>query len=645
MGQTRFATGRQLDLICLGRLGVDLYAQQVGARLEDVSSFAKYLGGSSANIAFGTARLGLKSAMLSRVGDDHMGRFLVESLAREGCDVSAIKRDPERLTAMVLLGLKDRETFPLVFYRENCADMALRAEDIDEGLIASSKALLITGTHFSTDQVFKASIQALDYAEKHQVHRVLDIDYRPVLWGLAGKADGETRFVADQNVSQHVQRILPRFDLIVGTEEEFLIAGGATDLLSALRTVREHTAATLVVKLGPQGCTVIHGAIPARLEDGAIYPGVRVEVLNVLGAGDAFMSGFLSGWLKDASDERCCQLANACGGLVVSRHACAPAMPTPAELDYLFNSSHPITRPDQDVGLQRLHQVSIPRKQWKQLFIFAFDHRGQLVELAQQAGRDLSSIGKIKQLFVQAVDRVENDLRNRGIEADVGLLADQRFGQDALNAATGRGWWVARPVEIQGSRPLAFEHGRSIGSNLINWPQEQIIKCLVQYHPDDEPMLRLEQEAQIKALYEASKVSGHELLLEIIPPKDHPSTYPDVMLRAFKRLYNLGIYPAWWKIEAQTSEVWQQLDALIEERDPYCRGVVLLGLNAPVESLAEGFAAARNSRTCQGFAVGRTIFREPSRAWMAGEIDDATLVARVQSTFNWLIESWRESRA
>lgn len=645
MGQTRFATGRQLDLICLGRLGVDLYAQQVGARLEDVSSFAKYLGGSSANIAFGTARLGLKSAMLSRVGDDHMGRFLVESLAREGCDVSAIKRDPERLTAMVLLGLKDRETFPLVFYRENCADMALRAEDIDEAQIASSKALLITGTHFSTDQVFKASIQALDYAEKHQVHRVLDIDYRPVLWGLAGKADGETRFVADQNVTQHVQRILPRFDLIVGTEEEFLIAGGATDLLSALRTVREHTAATLVVKLGPQGCTVIHGAIPARLEDGAIYPGVRVEVLNVLGAGDAFMSGFLSGWLKDASDERCCQLANACGGLVVSRHACAPAMPTPAELDYLFNSSAPITRPDQDVGLQRLHQVSIPRKQWKQLFIFAFDHRGQLVELAQQAGRDLSGIGKIKQLFVQAVDRVESDLRNRGIEADVGLLADQRFGQDALNAATGRGWWVARPVEIQGSRPLAFEHGRSIGSNLINWPQEQIIKCLVQYHPDDEPMLRLEQEAQIKALYDASKVSGHELLLEIIPPKDHPSTYPDVMLRAFKRLYNLGIYPAWWKIEAQTAEVWQQLDALIEERDPYCRGVVLLGLNAPVENLAAGFAAARDSRTCQGFAVGRTIFREPSRAWMAGEIDDATLVARVQSTFNWLIESWRESRA
>jgi len=645
MGQTRFASGRQLDLICLGRLGVDLYAQQVGARLEDVSSFAKYLGGSSANIAFGTARLGLRSAMLSRTGDDHMGRFLIESLAREGCDVSGIKVDPERLTAMVLLGLKDRETFPLVFYRENCADMALRAEDISEAFIASSKALLITGTHFSTDGVYKASTQALDYAEKHNVKRVLDIDYRPVLWGLAGKADGETRFVADQNVTQHVQSILPRFDLVVGTEEEFLMAGGSEDLLTALRNVRRLSAATLVVKLGPQGCTVIHGEIPARLEDGAIYPGVRVEVLNVLGAGDAFMSGFLSGWLEDASDERCCQLANACGGLVVSRHACAPAMPTRAELDYLFSSPVPITRPDQDAILQRLHQVSVPRKQWKQLFIFAFDHRGQLVELAQKGGRDLGAIGELKQLFIKAVERVENDLREQGIEADVGLLADQRFGQDSLNAATGRGWWVARPVEVQGSRPLAFEHGRSIGSNLIVWPQEQIIKCLVQFHPDDEPMLRLEQEAQIKALYQASQVSGHELLLEIIPPKDHPSPHPDVLYRALKRLYNLGIYPAWWKIEAQSAEEWRQLDELIQARDPYCRGVVLLGLNAPASALAEGFQQASHSQTCRGFAVGRTIFQAPSRAWLAGEIDDETLIRQVQGTFVELIDAWRTARA
>ncbi len=523
--------------------------------------------------------------------------------------------------------------------------MALCAEDISENFIASSQSLLITGTHFSTEGVYKASIQALDFAEKHQVKRVLDIDYRPVLWGLAGKADGETRFVADQQVSTHVQAILARFDLIVGTEEEFLIAGGSDQLLPALRRVRELTAATLVVKLGPQGCTVIHGAIPARLEEGAIYPGVQVQVLNVLGAGDAFMAGFLSGWLGGADDEQCCRLANACGGLVVSRHACAPAMPTRAELDYLFSSPVPISRPDQDAVLQRLHQVSVPRKAWKQLFIFAFDHRGQLVELARQGGRDPACICHLKQLFIKAVERVEVDLHRQGIAADIGLLADQRFGQDALNAATGRGWWVARPVEVQGSRPLAFEHGRSVGSNLINWPQEQIIKCLVHYHPDDEPLLRLEQEAQVLGLYQASQVSGHELLLEIIVPKDHPSPHPDALYRAIKRLYNLSIFPAWWKIEAQSAQDWQRLDALIQERDPYCRGVVLLGLNAPVDALAEGFRQAGRSSICRGFAVGRTIHYEPSRAWLAGELDDEGLIRAVQAIFMQLIDAWCETRA
>jgi 5-dehydro-2-deoxygluconokinase len=147
---TRFAATRERDVICLGRLAMDLYAQQIGAPLEDVESFAKYLGGSSANIAFGCARLGLKSAMLARVGDDHPGRFLRETLAHEGCDVSHVRTDRQRLTALVLLGLKDRDTFPLIFYRENCADMAVDVDDFDEAFIASSKALLITGTHFST---------------------------------------------------------------------------------------------------------------------------------------------------------------------------------------------------------------------------------------------------------------------------------------------------------------------------------------------------------------------------------------------------------------------------------------------------------------------------------------------------------------
>src|SRR5450830_2184158 len=142
MTTLKFPSDRRIDLACLGRLAVDLYAQQFGSHLEDARSMAMYLGGSSANLAFGVARLGLKSAMISRVGNEQMGRFLTEALQQAGCDTSQVQVDPERLTALVMLGLKDRDTFPLIFYRENCADMAIRVEDVDEAFIAGSKALL-----------------------------------------------------------------------------------------------------------------------------------------------------------------------------------------------------------------------------------------------------------------------------------------------------------------------------------------------------------------------------------------------------------------------------------------------------------------------------------------------------------------------
>ena len=168
--------------------------------------------------------------------------------------------------------------------------------------------------------------------------------------------------------------------------------------------------------------------------------------------------------------------------------------------------------------------------------------------------------------------------RDRGLRGRVGILCDDRYGQDALNAATGRGWWIGRPTELPGSNPLEFDHGRSVGTALIAWPVEHVVKCLAFYHPDDAIATRLENEAQIAALHDAVQASGHELMLEIIPPKSLPRA-PDTVLRAVKRLYNLGIYPEWWKLEPMAPEVWAELDALIAERDPYCRGVVLLGLS------------------------------------------------------------------
>ncbi len=637
---TPFAAGRRLDVVCLGRFAVDFYAQQIGARLEDVTSFAKYLGGSSANTAFGCARLGLKAGLISRIGDDANGHFLVETIAREGCDTSHVSVDPTRLTGAVVLGIKDKDTFPLIFMRENCADMAITEDDVEESYIAQSRALLITGTHFSTDYINRISNLALDRARENDVRTVLDIDYRPVLWGLTRRGDGETRFIASDGVTAHLQRILPKIDLAIGTIEEFNIAGGSTDIMASLNAVRAVTKATLVVKRGATGCAVIDGAIPASLDDAFNGQGVEVEVLNVLGAGDAFSAGFLSGWVRGEDYGRCARYANACGALVVSRHGCAPAMPTRIELDYFLANAAAIPRPDQDTTLTRLHRVTAPRTPRDEVLAFAFDHRNPFFDLAQRAGADESRLPALKKLLVAAVAETESA---RQLQGSVGILCDDRYGQAALNAATGRGWWIGRPVELPGSNPLQFDRGRSVATTLVSWPAEHIVKCLVYFHPDDAIEHRLEQEAQIRALYDAVQASGHELLLEIIPPRHLPRT-DDTVLRSIKRLYNLGIYPEWWKLEPMTPAQWQAIDALVAERDPHCRGIVLLGLNASIDVLAAGLRDAQASRWCRGFAVGRSIFQEPSSGWLAGTIDDAELKRRVRASFEALIDVWRETR-
>ena len=179
-----------LDVITIGRSSVDLYGAQIGGRLEDMGSFEKYIGGSPTNIACGTARLGLTSALITRVGDEHMGRFIIEQLGREGVDTRGVKVDPERLTALVILGIRDRERFPLIFYRENCADMALCEDDINEDLVRSARSLVVTGTHLSHPRTEAAVLKALRVAREAGIKTALDIDYRPNLWGVAGHGEG-----------------------------------------------------------------------------------------------------------------------------------------------------------------------------------------------------------------------------------------------------------------------------------------------------------------------------------------------------------------------------------------------------------------------------------------------------------------------
>src|SRR5581483_4056265 len=236
------------------------------------------------------------AGLLTRVGDDHFGRFIREELVRCGVDVSGVITDPRRLTALAVLGIRDERRFPLLFYRENCADMALCEADVDPAFIGRARAVLINGTHLSQPGGHAASRKAAELARSAGGRVVFDIDYRPVLWGLTAPDAGENRYVTSAAVTSRLQEIAPLCDLIVGTEEEFHILGGSTDTMNALRTVRALSPALLVCKLGADGCVAFPGPVGAALDGGTKVPGFHIEVFNILGAGDAFMSGFLRGW-------------------------------------------------------------------------------------------------------------------------------------------------------------------------------------------------------------------------------------------------------------------------------------------------------------------------------------------------------------
>ncbi|PTX53238.1 5-dehydro-2-deoxygluconokinase [Gemmobacter caeni] len=628
---------KTLDVITIGRSSVDLYGAQVGGRLEDMGSFQKYIGGSPCNMAAGTARLGLKSALITRVGDEHMGRFIREELAREGVDVRGVKTDPQRLTALVLLGIRDDCQFPLIFYRENCADMALCEDDIDPSFIAEARAVVATGTHLSHSRTEAAVLKALHLARESGAQTALDIDYRPNLWGLSGHGDGENRFIASAAVTAKLQSTLHLFDLIVGTEEEFHIAGGSTDTVAALRAVRAVSGAVLVCKRGAAGAVAFTGAIPDKLEDGETGPGFPIEVFNVLGAGDGFMSGLLKGWLDGESWPVALKYANACGAFAVSRHGCTPAYPSLEEMNYFLSRGVREKALRKDAALEQVHWATNRHGDWSTMRVFAFDHRMQMEAMD---GATPEKIGAFKLLCLEAA---------KGVQAGrpgYGILCDGRLGRQALYAAAGSGLWIGRPVEWPGSRPLELEPeiGPDYGG-LSEWPLEQVVKVLCFCHPDDPPETRAEQEATVTRLFHACRRNRLEMLLEIIPSKVGP-VEDDTSARLIRRFYEIGIYPDWWKLEPFTSAVaWEKACAAITENDPHVRGIVVLGLDAPADQLAESFALAARHDLVRGFAVGRTIFADAARRWLRGEIGDAEAIAAMVARYQGLCQVWDSARA
>ncbi len=331
------------DVIAMGRSSIDLYSNDVGAPFVDITSFAAYVGGCPTNISVGLQRLGLRPALLSAVGDDQVGNFILHFLEKEGVETRFIPRKTGHRSSAVVLGIEPPDRFPLTYYRDNCADIELTIDDVLATPITSSRALLISGTGLSKEPSRSATIFAAETAHQAGIPVVLDIDFRPDQWHDA-RAFGVT-----------LRSALRLVDVVLGTEDEInaaMLTDSSQMQLTHSQVSDTHVSGNIesaiaaLLELGPHVLAQKRGGDGSRMhvrsKEGQTtqidVPGFRVEVSNILGAGDAFASGLLYGMVKGWDWYKAARLGNACGAILVTKHGCANFAPTYDEVMTFIDS-------------------------------------------------------------------------------------------------------------------------------------------------------------------------------------------------------------------------------------------------------------------------------------------------------------------
>jgi 5-dehydro-2-deoxygluconokinase len=308
------------DLITMGRVGVDLYPEQSGVPLAEVTSFSKFLGGTATNVAVACARYGHSAAVITKVGDDGFGPYVRSALRGFGVDDRYVGTDPDLRTPVVFCEIHPPDYFPILFYREPKApDMNLSLDELDPEAIGSARIFWTTGTGLSDEPSRTATLGALDARGRSGV-TIHDLDYREVFWA------------GPEEAGEWQRRALQRATIAIGNLEECAVAVGEGSAEEMAERIMSLGIEVAIIKKGPEGVSAFHksGVVTA--------PAVEVEVVNGLGAGDAFggaiCHGLLSGW--DWSDT--IPFANAAGAYVAGQLACADAMPDEDQVRELLRS-------------------------------------------------------------------------------------------------------------------------------------------------------------------------------------------------------------------------------------------------------------------------------------------------------------------
>ena len=302
-----------IEAVVMGRLSADIYPNEINTPLRAQRTFTRYVGGFAGNVSTGLARLEVKTAIVSKVGRDGHGEFIRDFLEREGVDVRWLGTDASLHTPVVFCEIFPPDRFPLLFYRTpTCPDWEMTEADFDLESVATAPVLWATGTGLAREKSRRAHMAAL---QRHRGRAIFDLDYRPDFWRDVDEYRG------------HVRAALRQADIVVGNEEEVVAASGKKEPAAGVDDLRRLGPRIAVLKRGGKGCVLFDGG---RVVEVAA---VRMQVVNGLGAGDAFAAAFTHGLLRGLDLETAVRRANRAGAIVASQIPCSEAMPRSAELE------------------------------------------------------------------------------------------------------------------------------------------------------------------------------------------------------------------------------------------------------------------------------------------------------------------------
>ncbi|MCY7947414.1 5-dehydro-2-deoxygluconokinase [Bacillus atrophaeus] len=319
-----FNEDREFDIVAIGRACIDLNAVEYNRPMEETMTFSKYVGGSPANIAIGSSKLGLRAGFIGKIPDDQHGRFIESYMRNTGIDTTQMIVDQDGHKAgLAFTEIKSPEECSILMYRDDVADLYLEPSEVSEAYIAKAKMLLVSGTALAKSPSREAVLKAVNLAKKHQVKVVFELDYRPYTWKSTEETSVYYTLIAEQS------------DIVIGTRDEFDMMenriGGSND--ESVKYLFQHSADLVVIKHGVEGSY-------AYSKSGEVFraKAYKTNVLKTFGAGDSYASAFIYGLVSGKDIETALKYGSASASIVVSKHSSSEAMPTVSEIEQLVEA-------------------------------------------------------------------------------------------------------------------------------------------------------------------------------------------------------------------------------------------------------------------------------------------------------------------